>query len=80
LTQGYSIKELLNPIVRDLLFVGKEVRQPSKNFFKKNNGFTQLVYRRGIIKGFIIKFFLIYKRLYFKFFVLNDTWFNYYLV
>jgi len=79
--QGYGLRELLNPISKELRVVAYITRGVTNAFFKKAMiASAEYVYKASLIRSFIAKFFLIYKRFFIKFFFSYSTWFNCYLL
>ncbi len=81
LKQNYPIKELLNPIRKELLFVIAISRRGSKSYnlsIKKNYiiNITNLTYRRSIFKILISSIFILYKKHLYYYFTIFKIWFN----
>lgn len=63
LKQNYSVKELLNPIQKELGYIGFITKYPLSNYFyslnkRKFNKYQALEYRKGVFKYLYYFFFL----------------------
>lgn len=81
LKQNYPVKELLNPIKKELLLIIAISRRGSKSYnlsLKKNylTNITNLTYRRSIFKALLSSIFVLYKKHSFYYFVKNKIWYN----
>lgn len=74
LVQGYAIKQVLSPILKDLYNVAVTTRVSRRFFALRVSGLRgKIEYRKAIIRNFIIKYIMCYKRLFAKVFALNKT-------
>lgn len=73
LSHGYRIKELTNPLLRELRAVSFDLKCPARFIVKKYILSLNNSYRKSFIKTFILKIFIIYKRLFLKFFYFNNS-------
>ena len=81
LKQNYPVKELLNPIRKELLFIIAISRRGSKSYnlsLKKNYlvNITNLTYRRSIFKILLTSVFILYKKHSLFYFSKFKIWFN----
>jgi len=79
LKQGYSVKELLYPMKRELKYIGFVTRYPLSNYFyslNKSSLFRKqaLQYRKGIFKYFIVLFLSVYYKYYSSFYQRVYSW------
>lgn len=82
LSTGHSIKFLVNGVsgdLRSILFMelGSDVMLP-----RYNNVFSGsfVRYKSLVLKLYVLKSFLLYKKLSLKHFFINNTWFNFYVI
>lgn len=71
----------MNPILKEMKILAISTRTLRKSMaFEKYGINLNLRYRSSIVKSFVYKFFSIYKRFFLRFFYLNHTLFNSYLI
>lgn len=81
LSQNYGVREIMNPILKEMKILAISTRTLRKSMaFEKYGINLNLRYRSSIVKSFVYKFFSIYKRFFLRFFYLNHTLFNSYLI
>jgi ribosomal protein S3 len=74
LAQGYSFREVINPLLSELKKVAKLTKAKISSFgkvLKKDSTF-----REDLLKFFLAKFFFIFKKNFINFFKLMSTWMN----
>lgn len=81
LRQNYPVKELLNPIRKELLFVIAIAKRGSKSYnlsIKKNYlmNINNLIYRRSIFKILLSSLFTLYNKHLLLYFLKFKIWFN----
>lgn len=81
LRQNYSVKELLNPIRKELLYLIAIAKRGSKSYnlsIKKNyiTNINNLLYRRSIFKILLNSLFILYNKHLLFYFIKFKIWFN----
>lgn len=86
LSHGYSIRELLNPIIKEFYLVSLLTKSSPTRYFNDNGVFLNTnqstglaIYRKNVVKTFFMRFSFMYKKHYLKFYNIFYTFLNFYL-
>lgn len=80
LVQGYSLRQVLSPVLKDLYTVALTTNMP-KSFFATRVGLKgHLEYRKSFLKSFIVRHIFIYKQLFFRSYKNKRSWFSFALL
>lgn len=81
LVQGYSLRQVLSPVLKDLYTVALTTNMAKSSFATRLAGLRgHLEYRKSFLKSLIVRHILLYKQLFFRSYMHKKSWFSFALL